>query len=161
MSNYKDSAELLIELCKQINMCKFLKRQIVDIRIKVYSRPKFRKSKISVSSVLAPEEQLLTEELSTMRTSLYRVAFKILRKNNLTDKDIKLEDFELGSSDLMEGHCELLSADGNKIFFYCIVDGIIVPYDTEEDKKKAHNVLAKKKIPNLMNFIQFVNLPPF
>ena len=156
------SAILLVELCKQINKYKYIKRMIIDIRIKTRSLPKYRLTRIKISSLLTPEEILFTNDIKIMQKHLYKVAERILKHNNLTVKDINAEDFELGSRNLIDGSCEILSPNGDKIYFYNISTGELMLYTTPEEEEKAKIfILNIKPLPNMQDYIQFMNLPPF
>lgn len=160
--NQKNSANLLIEICKQINMRKYIKRQIMDTRIKMMSLPKFRQTKIKVSSLLAPEEILVTDEIKELRKTLYKIARRILNKNTLTVENIRAEEFELSSTNLMEGYCEMLSADGKKTYVFLISNAEILEYTTKLDQKKANpQIWEVEAVSDLHDYIQFMNLPPF
>ncbi len=158
----KDSAELLIEICKQINMRKYIRRQIIDIRIKTRSLSKFRQSRLEVNSLLTPEEQLFSDEIKVLRKHLYKSAERVLKNNNLTVNNIKAEEFELGSNDLVNGHCELLSPNGEKTYFYSIVSGEIVSCTTPEEIEKAKNLVMNiELIAGIHTYVQFMNILPF
>lgn len=155
-------AKLLIEICKQINMHKYVKRQIIDIRTKTRSLPKYRQTRIKINSLLTPEEQLFTDEISIMRKHLCKIAERILIKNNLTVKDIGADDFELSSTNLIDGGCEILSPNGDKIYFYNIATGELIPYTTPGDEEKAKDFVKNiSSLPDMQSYIQFMNLPPF
>ena len=112
--------------------------------------------------IFSSNEAILTEDIKVLRESLYKTAERILKKNSLTVEEINVEDFELGSIDLIEGKAELLSRDGSKTYFFSIVSGEIFPYTTYQEKQYAKdNIIKVVPVPDMKDYIQFMKLPPF
>lgn len=154
----KTTAHLLIYLCKQINMRKYCKRELMDLEKKIIS--------IIGGKIPGTGSQIavLNSQIETLRKHLYKTAEKVLKNNNLTAKDINVEDFELGSKDLLDGYTEFQSSDDKKIYFYHIGYGEISPYTTKWDKTLPETVELVDAIHNLSDmseYIQFMKLSPF
>lgn len=154
----KTTADLLIYLCKQINMRKYCKRELIDLEKKITS--------IIGGSIPGASSQItvLNYQIGVLRKHLHITAEKILKNNNLTAKDINVEDFELGSKDLLDGTTEFQSSNNKKFFFYHIAYGEISPYTTDWDKKLPETIELVEAVHNLSDmsdYIQFMKLTPF
>ncbi len=167
----KTTADLLIYLCKHINMRKYCKRELMDLEKKITS---IIGGKIpGTGSRIA----VLDYQIKILRKHLHKTAEKVLKNNNLTAKDISTEDFELGSQDLLDGFTEFQSVEskmemieGKKIsvpiktYFYHIGYGEIAPYTTNEDKNLPATkelIRAVHNLEDISEYIQFMKLSPF
>jgi len=154
----KTTADLLIYLCKHINMRKYCKRELMDLEKKITS--------LIGGTIPGTGSQIavLDSQIEVLRTHLHKTAEKILKNNNLTAKDINVEDFELGSKDLLDGYTEFQSSDDKSIYFYHIGYGEISPYTTAWDKDLPETkelIEAIHNLDDMAEYIQFMKLPPF
>lgn len=152
------TADLLIYLCKNINMRKYCKRELIDLEKKITS--------IIGGKIPGTGSQIavLDNQIEVLRKHLHKTAEKILKNNSLTAKDINVEDFELGSKDLTDGCTELQSSDDKKVYFYHIAYGELALYTTEKDKHVDETIALVKAtcmLTDIGDYIQFMKLPPF
>jgi len=150
----KDSAELIVEFSKRINMRKYLKRKTMELQSKTIKV-------LGNSSILKADLSVHDFQISILRKHLYKAAEIVLKKNGLTDKNIAVEEFELGSLDMLAGNTELISKSGYT-YLYNINNGELVKYHTKEDKQNSVKILIDiKPVPNLGEYCHFLNIPPF
>jgi hypothetical protein len=154
----KTTADLLIYLCKNINMRKYCKRELIDLDKKITS--------IIGGRIPGTGSQILVldNQIEILRKHLHKTAEKILRNNSLTAKDINVEDFELGSKDLTDGYTELQSSDDKQVYFYHIAYGELALYTTVKDQYLPATVAlvkARHSLDDMRDYVQFMKLPPF
>lgn len=151
-------AELLIELSKKINIRKYLKRETLCLQSK-------SRSVIQKSSILNADLNIYNYQIGILREHIHKTAVKILKVNKLTINNIAPEEFELPSASLLNGYVDLQSTNPDRMYFYSVLYGIILPNnesDTPDQKMAVKKLrLESKSVPNLGAYSRFINILPF